>query len=346
MNRLIINTANENLNIVLVKNDKVFFVDDDSSKHHNETMLVKIDELLKSNDTKLKDIAELGVVIGPGSFTGIRVGIATIKAFRDVFNLKAKGVNNLDFLFKLATSQYKDVETVAILGSKNSYFVAKLINDVVYKYERNLTKEELIQVADNKPIGMFKFDENLDCRVVKFDAGILNECVEESVDFSLTPVYYQLSQAENEKLKKGEVKVEVLQNDFDDVYDIQKDNIFTNPMNKDCFKNACFNEFSKVFLVKFNDEIAGYVLVEATDELCIESIAVKKEYRNLGLGSLLVNSACEYAKQLGFKTVSLEVGEKNITAYLLYKKLGFKIRRVRKKYYSDGTNCLEMVKEI
>jgi hypothetical protein len=43
--------------------------------------------------------------------------------------------------------------------------------------------------------------------------------------------------------------------------------------------------------------------------------------------------------------VSLEVSEKNLTATLLYQKLGFAARRKRKRYYNDGSDAVEMIKE-
>ncbi|MCQ2556074.1 MAG: tRNA (adenosine(37)-N6)-threonylcarbamoyltransferase complex dimerization subunit type 1 TsaB, partial [Clostridia bacterium] len=158
MNRLVINTANTQLDIVLEHDGAVKYKSISSVMHHNETMLPEIDNLLKENNLKIGDIAEFGVVVGPGSFTGIRVGIATIKAFRDSLGATAKGINNLHLLFKCAQKKMPDVETVAILGSKDSYFVAKLINGIVYTYERNLTLEELKGVAEGKPVGMYEVD--------------------------------------------------------------------------------------------------------------------------------------------------------------------------------------------
>ena len=201
MTRLLINTANDELFIVLSKDNRVFSKSINSKMHHNETMLPEIDKLLKEQKVDVSKINEFGVVIGPGSFTGIRVGISTIKAFRDATSTKAKSINNLDYLYALSKEKNADIETVAINGSRDSYFVAKLINGIVYKYERNLTLNELMQVAGNKPIGMFKQDENLNCVVVEQNADVLIACFEESVDETLIPVYYQLSQAENEKLK-------------------------------------------------------------------------------------------------------------------------------------------------
>ena len=44
--------------------------------------------------------------------------------------------------------------------------------------------------------------------------------------------------------------------------------------------------------------------------------------------------------------VSLEVSENNLRAYKLYTKLGYVLRRLRKDYYPDHSNCLEMVKNF
>ena len=101
MNKLLINTATDELFIVLKKDNENFSQVINSKMHHNETMLPVIDELLKKCKVDINQIDEFGVVVGPGSFTGIRVGISTIKAFRDAIGAEAKGINNLDYLFEL-----------------------------------------------------------------------------------------------------------------------------------------------------------------------------------------------------------------------------------------------------
>lgn len=347
MNKLVINTANDELFIVLQKANDLFCKTSNSKMHHNETMLPLIDELLIECDVKIEEIDELGVVIGPGSFTGIRVGIATIKAFRDSLNVKAKGINNLDYLFKLANRINADVETVAIAGSRDSYFVAKLVHGVIYKYERNLTLKELIEVAENKPIGMFNTDSNLNCVVVNQDKKVMVDCLQESEDETLVPVYYQLSQAENEKLKRSEVKInKATIADLQEIVELEKNNILVNTMSANQIENAITNDNYVVFTAKIESEVVGFVMLQKSDELNIDSVAVKKEFRNLGIATKLINKAEEYAKENKIQNLSLEVGYKNITAYLLYKKLGFEQRRIRKNYYADGTDCIEMIKNI
>lgn len=347
MNKLVINTANDELFIVLKLGNRVFSKSINSKMHHNETMLPIIDEMLKECNVEIENIDEFGVVVGPGSFTGIRVGIATIKAFRDAVGVKAKGVNNLDYLFALAQKENSEIETVAISGSRDSYFVAKLIHGVVYKYERNLTLNELIQVSENKQIGMFKEDENLNCLVVKQDEDVLIRCVENSQDEMLVPVYYQLSQAENEKLKRSEIKIErATRLDLNCIVELEKNNILVNTMSEKQIETALNDGNYQVFKATIESETVGFVMLNKSDELNIDSIAVKQEFRNLGVATKLIERAEIFAKENKIATLSLEVANRNITAYLLYKKLGFQNRRTRKKYYADGSDAVEMIKEL
>ena len=347
MKKLVINTANDELFIVLQTDNEVFSKSINSKMHHNETMLPVIDEMLKEHNIEISEIGEFGVVIGPGSFTGIRVGIATIKAFRDATGGKAKGVNNLKYLFELAKNKNPEVETVAINGSKDSYFVAKFIHGIVYVYERNLTLEELKQTAGNKPIGMFKEDENLNCFVVSQDAEILLNCVDNSTDENLIPVYYQLSQAENEKLKRSEVKIErAIVNDLKDIAELEKNNILVNTMSEKQIETALKDENYIILKAVVEGEIVGFIMLNKSDELNIDSIAVKKDFRNLGIASKLVQNAENIAKESNIETLSLEVAYTNITAYLLYEKLGFTKRRTRKNYYTNGDDAIEMIKNL
>lgn len=346
MNRLILNTANKELTILLEKNGKLFCETLNSSAHHNETMLPAVDMLLKKNKLTINKINELGIVIGPGSFTGIRVGVATIKAFRDALKIKAKGINNLDLLFNLATSQNKGTEVVAIKGSADSYFVARKVFDKVYKYTRNLTLKELAMLT-KKPIGVYENSGINNEFVVKFDADIMLNTFLNCTDESLMPVYYQLSQAEREKLNKGALKIaKASAKDVDAISLIETNSISVNTLTQQDLNSMQKDKNYKIYVAKFNDEIVGFIVLQLTDEVNIISIAVKSEFRNIGVGGKLIKKAESCAKLNKLSTLSLEVSKNNITAYLLYEKCGFKLRRTRKNYYADKSDCLEMSKSI
>ena len=80
MNTLIINTAFNNANYILIANDDFFDITTPSSAKHSETSLLKIDELLSQANIRIKDIDCICVNLGPGSFTGIRIGVAITKS--------------------------------------------------------------------------------------------------------------------------------------------------------------------------------------------------------------------------------------------------------------------------
>ena len=347
MNKLIINTANSELFIVLQKDNEIFSSSLSSSSRHNETMVNEIDKILKDNGLGIADIDEFGVVVGPGSFTGIRVGVATIKAFRDVFKVQAKGINNLDYLFKLAKTHDDNIQVVAIAGSKNNYFVARMVNGELFKYERTCSYNELKEIANGGKIGFFIEEEGLNCLVVGQSAVEMLECFNESVDSDLIPVYYQLSQAENEKNKKLNIDIQLAtMADMDCIYNLENKTLLANKLTQEMVKSVLTDENYLVYKAVSDGLFLGFIVVQISDELNIDNVVVDKDYRNLGIATKLITRVEEIAKEKGISTLSLEVSTKNPNAFLLYEKIGFSTRRVRKNYYNDNSDCIEMAKGV
>ena len=81
MNVLGINTVGKNAFVYLKNNNKVDYISINQSVKVSEMLLNSIDELLMRNALTLSDVGCLACCVGPGSFTGIRIGIATCKSF-------------------------------------------------------------------------------------------------------------------------------------------------------------------------------------------------------------------------------------------------------------------------
>ena len=64
--------------------------------HQSEELLPAVDKLLKQNKLKTEDLGLIVVNIGPGSFTGIRVGVATANAFGFALNISVVGIKARD----------------------------------------------------------------------------------------------------------------------------------------------------------------------------------------------------------------------------------------------------------
>lgn len=65
---------------------------------HSENLVPMVKTLLDNLNLKVSDIDLYGVALGPGSFTGLRIGIATVKAFAHVYNKPIVGVSTLEGL--------------------------------------------------------------------------------------------------------------------------------------------------------------------------------------------------------------------------------------------------------
>ena len=65
---------------------------------HSERLMEHIDTLLKSARLTLDDIGGFAVSIGPGSFTGLRIGLAAVKAMAYASGKPVAAVNSLDAL--------------------------------------------------------------------------------------------------------------------------------------------------------------------------------------------------------------------------------------------------------
>lgn len=65
---------------------------------HSEMLMPIIKQILDETNLTLNNIDLLVCDIGPGSFTGIRIGISTIKAFADSLGIKSIGINSLEAL--------------------------------------------------------------------------------------------------------------------------------------------------------------------------------------------------------------------------------------------------------
>jgi len=95
MNILAIETATERLSAALVTGDAVFERNADSRSSHCELLAGFIGDILKDAGVDFTDIHCVAVSLGPGSFTGLRIGIATAMGLAYSLGVPAVGVDTL-----------------------------------------------------------------------------------------------------------------------------------------------------------------------------------------------------------------------------------------------------------
>ena len=83
-------------------------------------------------------------------------------------------------------------------------------------------------------------------------------------------------------------------------------------------------------------KLAGYIVARlGADELHINNVAVREEFRRSGLGQRLLDRIIEEGKRSGVRAAFLELRAGNEAALALYEKCGFRVTSRRKRYYSD-----------
>ncbi len=123
--------------------------------------------------------------------------------------------------------------------------------------------------------------------------------------------------------------------DLDQICEIENQS-FSNPWSKEMFLGSFLSPNYRTIVSEENGEILGYMSIIATKDIFeIINIAVKKERRNLKIGTTLILKAKEICKNVDASQIYLEVRPSNTPAINLYKKQGFKVDGIRPKYYGD-----------
>ncbi len=109
---------------------------------------------------------------------------------------------------------------------------------------------------------------------------------------------------------------------------------FSEPWSEKSLRESLANPRYRILTAKAEGRLIGYVSTFlVADEMNIANVAVDSEFRRLGVGKRLMDSAVILAKQNRMTTIYLEVRKSNEAAQELYRKVGFERGGVRKNFY-------------
>lgn len=175
----------------------------DANCKHSENILPSIDKMLDKLNLTIKDNKEIAVVIGPGSFTGLRIGIALAKGLNQARPCQIIAITSFDLITYSYCKNYTP---------KNDFYcVLDALSGLVFvcKYnkkgekigqEQMITKEQLAQLQgdkvgiDEEGVGDIKIkltaEELLELSIKYLKEGRVID------DEHLLPLYLRKSQAE------------------------------------------------------------------------------------------------------------------------------------------------------
>lgn len=138
---LFISTYDAHVIIGLLKDGKLIFRKEKLSNNgHSEVLVPTIAEILKENNLDTNNLHEILVVNGPGSFTGIRLGVTVAKTLAYTLNIPIKTITSIEAIAAGINDKNK---IITISDSKGKYigkFINNKLDELVYLREEDYLK--------------------------------------------------------------------------------------------------------------------------------------------------------------------------------------------------------------
>ncbi len=134
MKILAIDTSSKTCGVCILEDKKEIYKKDlITERSHSIKLMPIIKEVFEKANLNIKDIDLIVCDKGPGSFTGIRIGVATAKAFSDSLDIPIIGVNSLETLAYTYLNNNKLVCSILDAKNDNCYFALYQFNDGICK---------------------------------------------------------------------------------------------------------------------------------------------------------------------------------------------------------------------
>ena len=204
-----IDTSTNYLYTGIVKDDNLLIERKLNLSHDLSTFAIdEVDKMFKEADFDVKDIDKIIVVSGPGSFTGIRIGMTLAKVYAYCLN---KEITTITSLEAMKESIEYDGLIVPMIDARRGYVYAGIYDgekEVIPNQHISLDKLKLVLSGLEKEYVFVSNDIFKDIEVFKYNPDILKIVLKykakESINPHLVePTYFKLTEAE-ENLEKGQ----------------------------------------------------------------------------------------------------------------------------------------------
>ena len=168
MYSLLIDTHDKEVLYVLYKDTEVLSIKNiDSKMGHSEIAMPTLVSLISESNLKLEDISNIIAVVGPGSFTGVRIGVVIAKTIAYLLDKPIRCITSIDLK---AFSNENIIKGLYKIDEKNGYFIVKynddgsLDGDIKYyskkEYDQKFNDEDFVNVDNLDFINILKHSLN------------------------------------------------------------------------------------------------------------------------------------------------------------------------------------------
>lgn len=196
--------------------------------NHSNVIMDAVDSLFKLSGLNIKDVDRIAVTIGPGSFTGIRIGTAIAKGLAYSLKKPIVGVNELDVLAHMGENREDIIVPLIDARKERVYFSKYRYIDNILLREEEYKDGELREILDDLKGKKVTFigdgaivNEKLINEILEKDYTIFSKAnsipragvaaqislhLPEDNLYTLEPLYVNKSQAEREKEEREKRK--------------------------------------------------------------------------------------------------------------------------------------------
>ena len=341
-----------------------------NKKTHSQTILPMIEEVMTRCEMSMNDIDYIAVSAGPGSYTGLRIGISTAKGLamggipedNDLAGKPCVAVSTLQAL-AYSVCESEGVYVCPVMDAKNNRIYTALywfwVDD-----EGNYRSEAAIADTVSDADEFLKRLSSIGRGIIFIGDGV-NVIKEKISDYDIMAEFASVNKnhtyassvaviaekmIENEEFEtaddlepdyKAVSQAERLRfrrmehKDLETVSAIESVSIIP-PWSKASFEEAIEKEETYYIVCEAGGRVKGYAgMWIAADEAEITGVAIEPESRSAGLGTDMVKYLLDKGREVGVKKFFLEVRKSNDSAIRVYEKCGFERVGERKDFYRN-----------
>ena len=212
MKVLSVDTSSKVATVAVLRDGEIIFEkESEDQKTHSEKIVPLVDSVLKEVNLTLNDIDEFCVCIGPGSFTGIRIGVSLVKAMAEALNKKVVGVSSLCGLINAANTDnvcaiidalHDNVYCQYKIGNDYSTPDCKNINELIE--ELKIKNTEITVIGNGVLSHRALLTENIKCKFNEVeisrasDLGLFSykNNLKSEEAYKIVPIYLRKAQPE------------------------------------------------------------------------------------------------------------------------------------------------------
>ncbi len=354
MRILALDTSVSSFNIAFYDGKKIYEKQVTNIKNHSTTLLPLIDEFINQYNISLDKIEYYAITLGPGSFTGLRIGLATLKGINYAYDKSIIPLNTLDaytyddsintkYICSMIMMNKKDIYANIYIRNNNKYIKINdiIINDID-KLIKVLPKDDITIVGNATEVYKNNLENSDICYIkgsvylspvclINYSLDNLNEEIKLYNNNNVSLNYYKGSQGNTDEI----VRVATLE-DIDNIMMIEN-SMFNDPYTEKQIISEISNDNTLFYVYEINTEVVAYIIIRnQIDVFELFKIAVKKEYQRNNIGTKMMQYLSELMKNIDKeKMLFLEVRQSNDKAIKFYEKLNFVKKDIRKNYYES-----------